>query len=57
LQAVLGIVERRHTLPILAHVLLRQVGADIGWTSSDLELQLRTGPDPAGTIRPGGTPS
>jgi DNA polymerase-3 subunit beta len=49
LQAVLGIVERRHTLPILAHVLLRQVGADIGWTSSDLELQLRTGPDPAGT--------
>jgi DNA polymerase-3 subunit beta len=45
LQAVLGIVERRHTLPILAHVLLRQVGTDIGWTSSDLELQLRTGPD------------
>jgi DNA polymerase-3 subunit beta len=45
LQAVLGIVERRHTLPILAHVLLRQVGTDLGWTSSDLELQLRTGPD------------
>jgi DNA polymerase-3 subunit beta len=41
-QAVLGAVERRHTLPILANLLLRKTGALIEWTSSDLEMQLRT---------------
>ena len=41
-QAVLGTVERRHTLPILAHLLLRKSGDQMEWTSSDLELQLRT---------------
>ena len=41
-QAVLGTVERRHTLPILAHLLLRKIGEQIEWTSSDLEMQLRT---------------
>ncbi len=41
-QAVLGTVERRHTLPILANLLLRKTGAQIEWTSSDLELQVRT---------------
>ena len=40
-QAVLGTVERRHTLPILANLLLRKTGAQIEWTSSDLEMQLR----------------
>ena len=42
LQSVAGIVERRHTLPILANVLIRKVGTDIELTSSDLEIQIRT---------------
>ena len=42
LQAVAGIVERRHTLPILANVLLRKTGSQIEFTTSDLELQVRT---------------
>ena len=42
LQAVAGIVERRHTLPILANVLLRKEGDDIEFTTSDLEIQVRT---------------
>ena len=42
LQAVAGIVERRHTLPILANVLLRKSGGSIQFTTSDLEIQIRT---------------
>jgi len=42
LQAVSGIVERRHTLPILANVLIRKTGANIEMTTSDLEIQVRT---------------
>ena len=42
LQSVAGIVERRHTLPILANVLLRKVGTSIQFTTSDLEIQIRT---------------
>ena len=42
LQSVAGIVERRHTLPILANVLLRKNGPDIEFTTSDLEIQVRT---------------
>jgi DNA polymerase-3 subunit beta len=42
LQSVAGIVERRHTLPILANVLLRKTGEDIEFTTSDLEIQVRT---------------
>ena len=42
LQAVSGIVERRHTLPILANVLLRKNGPSIEFTTSDLEIQVRT---------------
>ena len=42
LQSVAGIVERRHTLPILANVLLRKSGDDIEFTTSDLEIQVRT---------------
>jgi DNA polymerase-3 subunit beta len=42
LQAVAGIVERRHTLPILANVLLRKDGGQIELTTSDLEIQVRT---------------
>ena len=42
LQAVAGIVERRHTLPILANVLIRKTGEEIELTTSDLEIQVRT---------------
>lgn len=42
LQAVAGIVQRRHTLPILANVLLRKTGALIELTASDLDIQVRT---------------
>ena len=42
LQSVAGIVERRHTLPILANVLLRKTGDSIEFTTSDLEIQVRT---------------
>ncbi len=42
LQSVAGIVERRHTLPILANVLIRKGDADIEFTTSDLEVQVRT---------------
>jgi DNA polymerase III subunit beta len=42
LQAVSGIVERRHTLPILANVLIRKTGPHIEMTTSDLEIQVRT---------------
>jgi len=42
LQSVAGIVERRHTMPILANVLIRKTGTQIEWTASDLEIQIRT---------------
>ena len=42
LQSVAGIVERRHTLPILANVLLRKNGDKVEFTTSDLEIQVRT---------------
>jgi len=42
LQSVAGIVERRHTLPILANVLIRKTGTQLQFTTSDLEIQIRT---------------
>jgi DNA polymerase-3 subunit beta len=42
LQSVAGIVERRHTLPVLANVLLRKNGGTLQLTTSDLEIQIRT---------------
>ena len=42
LQSVAGIVERRHTLPILANVMIRKTGSQIQLTTSDLEIQIRT---------------
>ena len=42
LQSVAGIVERRHTLPILANVLLRKSGGKLELITSDLEIQIRT---------------
>jgi DNA polymerase III subunit beta len=40
LQAVSGIVERRHTLPILANVLLEQKEGRLFVTATDLEMQI-----------------
>jgi DNA polymerase-3 subunit beta len=40
LQAVSGIVERRHTLPILANVLLEQKNGKLNVTATDLEMQI-----------------
>src|SRR6478609_3769626 len=40
LQAVSGIVERRHTLPILANVLLEQKDGKLHVTATDLEMQI-----------------
>jgi DNA polymerase-3 subunit beta len=48
LQSVAGIVERRHTLPILANVLVRKTGESIEFTTSDLEIQVRTTADLGG---------
>jgi DNA polymerase-3 subunit beta len=48
LQSVSGIVERRHTLPILANVLLRKTGKQVEFTTSDLEIQVRTTQDLGG---------
>ncbi|MEY4712938.1 MAG: putative polymerase sliding clamp subunit [Pseudomonadota bacterium] len=42
LQSVAGIVERRHTLPVLANVLIRKTGSSLQLTTSDLEIQIRT---------------
>ena len=42
LQAVSGIVERRHTMPVLANVLLRKEDGLVQLTTSDLEIQIRT---------------
>lgn len=40
LQAVAGIVERRHTLPILSNVLIQIAEADISFIATDLEIQI-----------------
>ncbi|MEN9373977.1 MAG: hypothetical protein RIR79_1529 [Pseudomonadota bacterium] len=50
LQSVAGIVERRHTLPILANVLLRKTGTSLQFTTSDLEIQIRTTAELGGDI-------
>ena len=48
LQAVSGIVERRHTLPILANVLLEQKDGKLHVTATDLEMQITAVSDLAG---------
>lgn len=42
LQAVSGIVERRHTLPILSNVLLETEGQTLKLLTTDLEIQIST---------------
>ncbi len=48
LQAVSGIVERRHTLPILANVLLEQKDGHLFVTATDLEMQITARSEMAG---------
>jgi DNA polymerase-3 subunit beta len=48
LQAVSGIVERRHTLPILANVLLEHRGDKLYVTATDLEMQITAHADMPG---------
>ena len=46
LQAVTGIVERRHTLPILSNVLLESAHGQTNILATDLEIQINTvGPE------------
>jgi DNA polymerase-3 subunit beta len=40
LQSVSGIVERRHTLPILSNVLVDSAGGKLSVTATDLEIQI-----------------
>ena len=40
LATVTGIVERRHTLPILSNVLIRKEGEALTFTGTDLEIQI-----------------
>ena len=42
LQTVSGIVERRHTLPILANILIRKQGTLVSFISTDIEIQITT---------------
>lgn len=42
LQTVAGIVEKRHTLPILANVLIRKEGETVSFTGTDIEMQVQT---------------
>ncbi len=43
LQSVCGIVEKRHTLPILSNVLMEKNGENLTLLATDIEIQIRTG--------------
>lgn len=45
LTTVAGIVERRHTLPILANILMRKRGKQVSFVATDLEVQITTTSD------------
>jgi DNA polymerase-3 subunit beta len=49
LQIVAGIIERRHTQPILANVLIQREGTSVSLTGSDSEIQIRTTAELAAT--------
>jgi len=49
LTAVVGVVERRHTLPILSNLLLEKKGGKLTFLATDLELQVSTQLENAGT--------
>src|SRR5690349_20471854 len=43
LQAVTGIIERRHTLPILSNVLLSRTDTRIDFVATDIEIEITAG--------------
>lgn len=47
LQSVSGIVEKRHTLPILSNVLLEKKGDKLTLLATDIEIQITTSTDAA----------
>ncbi len=48
LQSVSGIVERRHTLPILSNVLLEKMGDRLTFLATDIEIQVTTAAEGSG---------
>jgi len=40
LQSVIGIVERRHTIPILSNILIEKTGENLSIIATDLEIQI-----------------
>ena len=40
LSAVSGIIERRHTLPILSNVLIERSGDALSFLATDIEIQI-----------------
>jgi len=50
LQSVSGIVEKRHTLPILSNVLIEKQGSHLTLLATDIEIQIRT----TAEVAPGG---
>ena len=48
LQAVCGIVEKRHTLPILSNVLMEKDGEALTLLATDIEIQITTQAPAAG---------
>src|ERR1700704_1752531 len=49
LQAVSGIIERRHTLPILSNVLLSRTDNSIEFVATDIEIEITTSMTVEGT--------
>lgn len=49
LQSVCGIVEKRHTLPILSNVLLTKDGPKLTLLATDIEVQITTSAQTSGT--------
>jgi DNA polymerase-3 subunit beta len=52
LQAVTGIVEKRHTLPILSNVLIERQADSLNLLATDLEIQIATQCEANGTSDP-----
>ncbi|WIM04880.1 MAG: DNA polymerase III subunit beta [Candidatus Nitricoxidivorans perseverans] len=50
LQSVCGIVEKRHTLPILSNVLMEKEGERLTLLATDIEIQIRTGTTMPATV-------
>ena len=48
LQSVSGIVEKKHTLPILSNVLLEKAGDKLTLLATDIEIQITTSTDAVG---------